>query len=50
VMQIHEKGVTFRDVTPRRGYRFVNHAPLPRVCLGAGKWWKLGEMDVLWSG
>ena len=50
MMRVHERGVTFRVVAPRRGYRFVHHTPLPHVHLGAGNWWKLGEIDVLWSG
>ncbi len=42
--------VAIREAALRRGSRFWHCSPLPHVSVGAGKWWKLGEVDVLWSG
>ena len=42
--------VVIRDAARRRGFRPGYGAPLSLGSNGAGNWWKLGEINVLWSG
>ena len=42
--------VVIRDAARRRGFRSGCGAPLSLGLYGAGNRWKLGGLDVLWSG
>lgn len=42
--------VVIRDAARQRGFRPDCGAPLSLGLIGAGNWWKLGGINVLWSG
>ena len=42
--------VVIRDAARQRGFHSDCGAPLSLGLYGAGKRWKMGEINVLWSG
>ena len=50
MMKKSVKGAAIREVAPHGRKYAGQQSPLPRVLTGAGKWWKMGKINVLWSG